>query len=131
MRISDWSSDVCSSDLMAGASVCVQTGSMPEVTFADVNRRYTLQMRPVIFDSVQATRQAFFSGRCDALITDASALASVRAPQAGNPDDYVIFPANDEVTPLTHAVRHGYRSEERRVGKECVRTGRFRWSPAN
>src|SRR3546814_11852973 len=95
MRISDWSSDVCSSDLMAGASVCVQTGSMPEVTFADVNRRYTLQMRPVIFDSVQATRQAFFSGRCDALITDASALASVRATQAGNPDDYVIFPANE------------------------------------
>lgn len=92
---------------MAGASVCVQTGSMPEVTFADVNRRYTLQMRPVIFDSVQATRQAFFSGRCDALITDASALASVRATQAGNPDDYVIFPANDEVTPLTPAVRHG------------------------
>src|SRR3546814_15764023 len=23
------------------------------------------------------------------------------------------------------------RSEERRVGKECVRTGRSRWSPAN
>jgi general L-amino acid transport system substrate-binding protein len=61
----------------------------------------------VIFDSVQATRQAFFSGRCDALITDASALASVRATQAKNPDDYLIIPANDEVTPLTPAVRHG------------------------
>ena len=35
-----------------------------------------LNLQPVIFDSVQATRQAFFSGRCDALISDASALAS-------------------------------------------------------
>ena len=92
---------------LKGASVCVQTGAMPEVTFADVSRKYGLDMRPVIFDSVQATRQAFFSGRCDALITDASALASVRATQAKNPDDYIIIPANDEVTPLTPAVRHG------------------------
>jgi general L-amino acid transport system substrate-binding protein len=92
---------------LKGASVCVQTGAMPEVTFADVSRKYQLDMRPVIFDSVQATRQAFFSGRCDALITDASALASVRATQAKNPDDYIIIPANDEVTPLTPAVRHG------------------------
>jgi general L-amino acid transport system substrate-binding protein len=92
---------------LRGASVCIQTGSMPEITFADVSRKYRLDLRPVIFDSVQATRQAFFSGRCDALITDASALASVKATQAENPDDLVIFPANDEVTPLTPSVRHG------------------------
>jgi general L-amino acid transport system substrate-binding protein len=60
-----------------------------------------------VFDTTQATRQAFFSGRCDALITDASALASVRATMAGNPDDYVIFPADDTVAALTPAVRHG------------------------
>lgn len=92
---------------LKGASVCVQTGSTSEVTFADVSRRYALDMRPIIFDSVQSTRLAFFSGRCDALITDASALASVRATQAKNPGDYVIIPADQEVTPLTPAVRHG------------------------
>ncbi|MBN3535806.1 amino acid ABC transporter substrate-binding protein [Sphingomonas pseudosanguinis] len=92
---------------LSGASVCVQTGSMPEVTFADVSRKYGLNMRAVIFDNVQGTRQAFFSGRCDALITDASALASVRATQADKPDDFIIFPADQEVTPLTPAVRHG------------------------
>lgn len=92
---------------LKGASVCVQTGSMPEITFADVSRKFHLEMRPVIFENVQATRQAFFSGRCDALITDASALASVRATQATHADDYIIFPANDDVTPLTPAVRHG------------------------
>src|SRR3546814_12144470 len=36
-----------------------------------------------------------------------------------------------------HLVRDGHpgtekdRSEERRVGKECVRTGRYRWSPVH
>ncbi|GGN61539.1 amino acid ABC transporter substrate-binding protein [Novosphingobium indicum] len=92
---------------MTGASVCIQTGSMPEVTFADVSRKYDLKLRPVVFDSVPATRQAFFGGRCDALITDASALASIRATQAQNPEDYVIIPANDEVTALAPSVRHG------------------------
>lgn len=92
---------------MRNASVCVQTGSTTEVTFTDVSRAYGLNLRVVAFDNVQATRQAFFSGRCDALITDASALASVRATQAPNPDDYAIIPANDEVTPLTPSVRHG------------------------
>jgi general L-amino acid transport system substrate-binding protein len=92
---------------LKGASVCVQTGSTTEVTFADVSRTYQLELRPVIFDSVTATRQAFFSGRCDALISDASALASVRAMQSGSPDEYVIVPANDEVAALTPAVRHG------------------------
>lgn len=92
---------------LKGASVCVQTGSITEVIFADVSWRQKLDLKPVIFDNVSATRQAFFSGRCDALITDASALASVRVTQAKNPDEYVIFPANDEANPLTPAVRHG------------------------
>lgn len=92
---------------LKGASVCVQTGSMPEITFADVDRKFGLQMRPIIFDSTQATRQAFFAGRCDALITDASGLASVRATYARDPNDYIIFPADEEVVPLTPAVRHG------------------------
>src|SRR5690606_25247382 len=43
----------------------------------------------------------------DALITDAAALASVRATQASNPDDYVIFPATQYMDALTPAVRHG------------------------
>lgn len=92
---------------MKGASVCVQTGSTTEVTVADMSKAYGLDLKPVVFDTVSSTRQAFFSGRCDALITDASALASVRGTQAKNPDDYVIFPANDKMEALTPSVRHG------------------------
>lgn len=92
---------------MAGAAVCVQTGSTTEVVVADVSDKLGLDLQPVVFDNTSATRQAFFSGRCDALITDAAALASVRATQAENPDDYVIFPATDYMDALTPAVRHG------------------------
>lgn len=92
---------------LKGASVCVQTGSTTEVTVADMSKTYKLDLKPVVFDSVSSTRQAFFTGRCDALVTDASALAAVRATQTKNPDDYVIIPANDKMEALTPAVRHG------------------------
>ena len=90
---------------LAGASICVQTGSLTEIVFADVSRAYDLGLRPVIFDNVQSTRQAFLSGRCDALITDASALATLRAISPSL--DYVIIPASADIAPLTPAVRHG------------------------
>lgn len=92
---------------MTGASVCVQTGSTTEVVVNDVSNNLKLELKPVVFDNVAATRQAFFSGRCDALITDASALASVRATQSGNADDFIIFPATKYMDALTPAVRHG------------------------
>lgn len=87
--------------------MCVQTGSTTEVVVNDVSSKLNLDLKPVVFDNVAATRQAFFSGRCDALITDAAALASVRATQSDKPDDYVIFPATKYMDALTPAVRHG------------------------
>jgi len=92
---------------MAGASVCVQTGSTTEVVVTDVSTEHDLGLNVVVFDNTAATRQAFFSGRCDALITDAAGLASIRATDAPNPDDYVIFPATRYMDALTPAVRHG------------------------
>ncbi|HYG45615.1 MAG TPA: amino acid ABC transporter substrate-binding protein [Bordetella sp.] len=92
---------------MTGATICVQTGSTNEVTVADLSRKFDLGLKTVLFDNTAASRQAFFSGRCDGLITDASALAAVRATQTQNPADYVIFPASGNSEALTPAVRHG------------------------
>jgi len=98
---------VSSAKDMKGASVCVQTGSTNEVTLADLSRKFNLNLKMVVFENTAATRQAFFSGRCDALTTDGAALASVRATQAKNPNDYIIFPASGNMEALTPAVRHG------------------------
>src|SRR3546814_6229763 len=74
MRISDWSSDVCSSDLFRRRR---QMGARPRLRGRDPD------LLPMV-------------GRCD----------------------------------QGSACRRSYaRSEERRVGKECVSTCRSRWSP--
>src|SRR3546814_16933869 len=83
MRISDWSSDVCSSDLRQETLVLLVVAQLAARLRKQVNRR-----RP-----------------------------------AGRDDQRVDLDlANVEI-----AVAH--RSEERRVGKECVSTCRSRWSP--
>src|SRR3546814_13375152 len=73
MRISDWSSDVCSSDL-------AQTSS---------GTNYWIENNPAPYTS-----------------------GSV-----------------DNAPPTTDIIALSARSEERRVGKECVSTCRSRWSP--
>src|SRR3546814_3344636 len=85
MRISDWSSDVCSSDL-----------------------------------GDPADRRRFLD---DLLVLRAPRLAGVRADY-----DRVLRQRNT-LLKTAGAARRGSRSEERRVGKECVSTCRSRWSP--
>src|SRR3546814_11999611 len=106
MRISDWSSDVCSSDLgkAAGEGVAVE--------HADIARE---PCRP---------------GAVVALVVEPAGLLA--AFQIGEEACAVLFQRNRSVDVTLrhrHALRE-LRSEERRVGKECVRTGRSRWSPS-
>src|SRR3546814_12385305 len=105
MRISDWSSDVCSSDLGGNA----QLG----------------QAVPALVEGLaHATLAAHAAqeGHAVELPLQVVVPLVVNALQA----------AGVAVALLTHqraAVRAAVRSEERRVGKECVSTCRSRWSP--
>src|SRR3546814_5884346 len=80
MRISDWSSDVCSSDLRSCPTPCCRAPPAPSVGCAAASERPALRRNK-------------------------------RADGHGH-------------LPLCST-----RSEERRVGKECVSTCRSRWSP--
>src|SRR3546814_2093971 len=94
MRISDWSSDVCSSDLPMQERVLAARGGTRDGQF-------------------QKTLDAHPMGRI------------------ATPDEVanaVLFLASDEASFITGASL-AVRSEERRVGKECVSTCRSRWSP--
>src|SRR3546814_1686443 len=97
MRISDWSSDVCSSDLSAVDGTPPGPGT-PGLT--------PLGYAPAVFDVPD--RPICAHGRT----SPASGSGSIRAKRRSlkSPGE-----------------RH--RSEERRVGKECVSTCRSRWSP--
>src|SRR3546814_1150840 len=92
MRISDWSSDVCSSDLAAKLSLPL----LRQRVSASGERLERAGLTPRLLGRRWASAR-------DAL-----------APVAR------VLPQLDPRLP---------RSEERRVGKECVRTGRFRCAP--
>src|SRR3546814_13137399 len=95
MRISDWSSDVCSSDLI----VQDRLGEADAALVALGQRIDRLVEHVADVDLVDHPGEP---------------RAAVGAGQAAD--------AGDEI-------EEAARSEERRVGKECVSTCRSRWSP--
>src|SRR3546814_18929592 len=104
MRISDWSSDVCSSDLTwVSENVGDEARFMHQgMTSSDV------------LDTCLAVQLARAS---DILLADLDRLLDALKRRA----------LEHKLTP-TIGRSHGIRSEERRVGKECVSTCRSRWS---
>src|SRR3546814_17934831 len=97
MRISDWSSDVCSSDLLIRVPRSVTKASFTA-------------MQAIVSMPLALSPSAFCAkpGRC---LAEQVGLGQLNVVRIGC--DFV----NDN------------RSEERRVGKECVSTCRSRWSP--
>lgn len=83
-----------------GASVCTASGTTSELNLADYFHANKLTFKPVVFDSQNEARAAFFNGRCQALSADVSYLSSVRASDAPKPDDFVILPELISKEPL-------------------------------
>src|SRR3546814_15847090 len=96
MRISDWSSDVCSSDLLDGLQAKRQDAHAPRFDF-EGHALVFLGVLPFVPNSTPLHQHTH------ALLVQAGPALSIAMPQL--------------------------RSEERRVGKECVSTCRSRWSP--
>src|SRR3546814_17140171 len=121
MRISDWSSDVCSSDLLvavlvtyvAGLGVLAATSSAMagNMVMGEAGEMGDCQgCDPVGGDDpVSACDTPCLTPLMATLTSD----AALRVPLSEQAFD---------------AAGSGFRSEERRVGKECVRTCRSRWA---
>jgi general L-amino acid transport system substrate-binding protein len=99
--------NVTSAKQLRGATVCVESGTTTELNLTDFSRANNLNLRPVVFNTSEATTAAYFSGRCQAFTTDASGLASYRSRQAQRPDDHVILPELISKEPLGPVVRRG------------------------
>jgi general L-amino acid transport system substrate-binding protein len=91
---------------LAGASICVQTGTTNELNLADYFTTQKLSYRPVVFERLDEMIAAYNSGRCDSFTTDTSQLISERTALP-NPDDSVILPELISREPLGPAVRQG------------------------
>ena len=92
---------------LKGATVCVQSGTTTEKNLTDYSRANKLDIKPVVFEKVEAATGAYFSGRCQAYTTDASGLASVRNKEAKNPAEHLILPELISKEPLGPSVRRG------------------------
>jgi len=100
-------SKITSAKQLKGATVCVQSGTTTEKNLNDYSKSNNLAMKPVVFETFEASVKAFFAGRCQAYTTDASGMASIRNKEASKPDDYVILPELISKEPLGPAVRRG------------------------
>jgi general L-amino acid transport system substrate-binding protein len=92
---------------LAGATICVQTGTTSELNLTDFLRANHLEAKTVVIEDRDGIEQAYFSGRCDAFTTDATSLAATRAGRAANAADHVILSERISKEPLAPAVRHG------------------------
>lgn len=92
---------------LRNASICVQSGTTTEKNLTDYFKSINVPIKTVVFEGLEASIKAFFSGRCQAYTTDASGLASLRNKEAPKPEDYVILPELISKEPLGPSVRRG------------------------
>ena len=100
-------SKIKSAKQLKNAAICVQSGTTTEKNLNDYFKAQKIAIKPVVFETLEASVKAFFSGRCQAYTTDASGLASIRNKEAKNPDDYEILPELISKEPLGPMVRRG------------------------
>jgi general L-amino acid transport system substrate-binding protein len=91
---------------LAGASICVQTGTTTELNLADQMRVRNVEFTPVVFEDIDATYAAYEEGRCDAVTSDMSQLAGRRSV-LGSPDDHIIMDVVMSKEPLGPVVPLG------------------------
>src|SRR3546814_16882231 len=125
MRISDWSSDVCSSDLLSDA---LQFGD-PATSKRAVEVAFGA-IAPLLARGPTTVENAVAAGYPSYPDVDVTSIPS-------NPDDLIsihvlrIEACSRTLQTLVGAPSGEIRSEERRVGKGCVSTCRYRWVPFN
>jgi len=91
---------------LAGASICMQTGTTNELNVADYFRTRGLTYNPVVFEKNEEAISAYNLGRCDAYTTDSSGLYAQRIKFA-DPDANIVLPEVISKEPLGPAVRQG------------------------
>lgn len=88
-----------------GAQVCVQPGTSNEQNLVDWFSSHKMKYRAVVIENLVELENAFYAGRCDVYLSDASTLAASRSARAGKADDFVILPERVNKSPLGPWVR--------------------------
>ncbi|MGE5249713.1 MAG: amino acid ABC transporter substrate-binding protein [Bacteroidota bacterium] len=92
---------------LEGANVCVQSGTTTELNLADQFRAAGVNYTPVVFEDQNAAFQAYDEGRCDAITSDRSQLATQGQAVLKNYADHIILNVVMSKEPLAPAVAQG------------------------
>src|SRR3546814_17824721 len=117
MRISDWSSDVCSSDLEA--ELARSRAAAARGASGEANPQQVAEGLVAVIERTEHGEAVIFTVDIDPALrlpiedSDLAAMLGALVENAARP------------------ARRQARSEERRRGKGCARTGISRWSPAH
>jgi general L-amino acid transport system substrate-binding protein len=84
---------------LAGATICVQSGTTTELNLTDQMRALGVEFSPQVFGDIDATYAAYAEGRCDAVTSDRSQLVARRTTFT-NPDEHVLLDAVMSKEPL-------------------------------
>jgi general L-amino acid transport system substrate-binding protein len=100
------SSKIKSLEDLKNASICIQIGTTHEANLTEQMGKRNIPYKPITFDDVNATFNAYQTGRCIAVTADRSALSSRRTllPNSG---DHVLLDVVLSKEPLAPAVRDG------------------------
>jgi general L-amino acid transport system substrate-binding protein len=94
-------------EALEGANICVQSGTTTELNLADQFRAAGVNYAPVVFEDQNAAFQAYDEGRCDAITSDRSQLATQGQAVLKNFADHVILDVVMSKEPLAPAVAQG------------------------
>jgi general L-amino acid transport system substrate-binding protein len=94
-------------DALSGANVCVQSGTTTELNLADQFRAAGVEYTPVVFEDQNVAFQAYDEGRCDAITSDRSQLATQGQAVLQNFEDHIILDLVMSKEPLAPAVAQG------------------------
>lgn len=99
-------SGITSAMELAGAKVCVTTGTTTELNLTDFSRQNNLDISNVTFEDYNVRDDTYLNGGCDAVTGDKSSMAGNIAAFPV-PGDHMILPETLSKEPLASAVRHG------------------------
>lgn len=91
---------------LKGATICVQSGTTTELNLTDQMRAAGVDFKPVVFQDIDPTYAAYEQGRCDAVTSDKSQLAS-RRTAFQTPGDHEIMDVTMSKEPLGPVVPLG------------------------
>lgn len=91
---------------LAGASICVTSGTTTELNLADIMRNRGISFKTVVFDEIDTVYKSYEKERCDAITSDKSQLAA-RRTIFEKPDDHDILDITISKEPLGPLTVHG------------------------